>query len=100
MWLFDPTTLAFLEVNEAAVRHYGYSREEFLSMTLRDICPPEDMPAVAELASRPFVGIEEAGVWRHLKKDETIIYAEIIRQRLSIGGGLAVLVLSLDVTER
>ena len=40
MWAFDPETLAFLDVNEAAVRHYGYSREEFLSMTILDIRPP------------------------------------------------------------
>ena len=41
MWVFDLETQAFLEVNEAAIQHYGYSREEFLAMTLTDIRPPE-----------------------------------------------------------
>ncbi|MEI9962240.1 MAG: PAS domain-containing protein [Limisphaerales bacterium] len=41
MWVFDLETLAFLEVNESAIQHYGYSREEFLAMTIRDIRPPE-----------------------------------------------------------
>src|SRR5207245_9127156 len=42
MWVYDPETLRFLAVNEAAVRHYGYSREEFLALTIRDIRPPEE----------------------------------------------------------
>ena len=41
MWVFDLETQAFLEVNEAAIQHYGYSREEFLAMTIADIRPPE-----------------------------------------------------------
>ena len=46
MWIYDLETLAFLEVNQAAISHYGYSRKEFLSMTLKDIRPPEDIPAL------------------------------------------------------
>src|SRR5690606_12065907 len=44
MWIYDVDTLTFLEVNNAAVKHYGFSRKEFLSMTLFDICPPDDIP--------------------------------------------------------
>ena len=44
MWVYDAESLAFLAVNDAAVRHYGYSREEFLAMTIKDIRPPEDVP--------------------------------------------------------
>jgi len=47
-WVFDRETLRFLAVNAAAVRKYGYSREEFLAMTLKDIRPPEDVPALLE----------------------------------------------------
>ena len=47
MWVYDAETLAFLAVNDAAVRHYGYSREEFLAMRIIDIRPPEDVPAAA-----------------------------------------------------
>ena len=46
MWVYDARTLAFLAVNHAATAHYGYTREEFLGMTLRDIRPPEDVPAL------------------------------------------------------
>ena len=46
MWVYDAETLAFLAVNDAAVRHYGYSRDEFLAMTIKDIRPPEDVPAM------------------------------------------------------
>ena len=48
-WVFDRETLRFLAVNEAAVHKYGYSREEFLAMTLKDIRPPEDVPALSKL---------------------------------------------------
>src|SRR5450755_145323 len=48
MWVFDLETLGFLDVNAAAVRHYGYSRPEFLGMTIRDIRPAEDLPRFLE----------------------------------------------------
>lgn len=44
MWVFDPETLFFLDVNDAAVQHYAYSRQEFLSMKIVDIRPTEDVP--------------------------------------------------------
>ena len=44
MWVYDADTLAFLAVNDAAIRHYGYSRDEFLAMTIKDIRPAEDVP--------------------------------------------------------
>ncbi|MFZ0998081.1 MAG: PAS domain-containing protein, partial [Candidatus Sulfotelmatobacter sp.] len=47
-WVFDRETLRFLAVNDAAVHQYGYSRDEFLAMTLKDIRPPEDVPALVE----------------------------------------------------
>ncbi|MCX6221188.1 MAG: PAS domain S-box protein [Bacteroidia bacterium] len=46
MWIYDLETLAFLEVNQVAINHYGYSKEEFLSMTIKDIRPAEDIPAL------------------------------------------------------
>ena len=53
MWVYDAETLAFLAVNDAAVRHYGYSREEFLAMTIKDIRPPEDIPRMlVDVAAR------------------------------------------------
>src|SRR4051812_33354282 len=70
MWIYDRETKAFLEVNEEAIRHYGYSREEFLSMTINDIRPAEDVPKMSNLSrlKTEFSSIY-SGVWRHYKKN-------------------------------
>jgi hypothetical protein len=100
MWVFDVDTLAFLEVNEAAVRHYGYSREEFLSMTIMDILPPEDAPGVHH-------GLEGSGTKRgdvaltqHQRKDGTIIDMELVSHEMELDGRRARLVLASDISER
>jgi hypothetical protein len=53
MWIFDQATLAFLDVNDAAIQHYGYLRHEFLSMTILDIRPMEDVPALLKSTMHP-----------------------------------------------
>src|SRR5258706_10914079 len=64
MWVFDRETLRFLAVNEAAIFRYGYSREEFLSMTIQDIRPSEDVQALLENLSQGHTGLARAGIWR------------------------------------
>ena len=77
MWVYDLDTLRFLAVNDAAVRHYGYSREEFLRMTLADIRPAEDMPALQRhLRGTTEEGIR-TGVWRHTLRDGRVIRAVV-----------------------
>jgi two-component system, cell cycle sensor histidine kinase and response regulator CckA len=100
MWVYDLQTLDFLTVNEAAVLRYGYSREEFLAMTIKDIRPQEDVPALLEKVSKAGGGIDEAGVWKHRKKDGSLIDVEIISHELMFDGRRAELVLANDVTER
>ncbi|MCG3112917.1 MAG: PAS domain S-box protein [Candidatus Manganitrophus sp. SB1] len=104
MWVYEIESMAFLEVNEAAVRHYGYSREEFLSMTTKEIRPPEDIPKLAQknadVLKEVVLGLRSAGVWRHRKKDGTIIEVEITRSPILFKGRNALLVLASDVTER
>src|SRR5947209_2834065 len=101
MWVFDLKTLGFLEVNDAAVHHYGYAREEFLSMTLRDIRPPEDVPMLLEIILKPGQSISEPpNTLRHRKKDGTHIHVEIKAHELTFGGVAAGLTLVTDVTER
>jgi two-component system cell cycle sensor histidine kinase/response regulator CckA len=100
MWVYDLETLAFLAVNEAAIYHYGYSREDFLSMTITDIRPLEDIPALLENVSQIDGGIDAAGGWRHLKKDGTVIDVEITSHELTFAGRRAELVLANDITER
>jgi len=105
MWVLDQKTLAFLEVNTAAVEHYGYSREEFRSMTLRDICPPDEVPVLVEYlcdslaVARP-LRPSQAGVWRHRKKDGSLIEVEIKWSPISFQGRLACLAIANDITER
>jgi two-component system cell cycle sensor histidine kinase/response regulator CckA len=82
MWVFDLESLSFLEVNDAAIHHYGYSREEFLAMTIEDL------------------QYEHAGISKHKKKDGTIIDVEIVAHELTFYGRQAQIVLAFDVTER
>jgi PAS domain S-box-containing protein len=100
MWVFDLETLSFLEVNEAAVHHYGYSREEFLTMTIKAIRPAEDNPKLLTELTGVTPQHEKAGVWQHLKKDGAIIDVEITAHKLIFAGRRAELVLAHDVTER
>ncbi|MDO8682111.1 MAG: PAS domain S-box protein [Armatimonadota bacterium] len=100
MWVYDLQTLRFLAVNDAAIEHYGYSREEFLSMTIADIHPPEDIPALLKNIEEVTEGLDIAGVWRHRKKDGTIIDVDIVSHTLVFGGKRAELALANDITER
>lgn len=99
MWIYDPGTLRFLAVNDAAVGRYGYPRDEFLGMTLSDLHPPEDVPPLADLAA---LGAHEAPgtPWRHRLKDGRLIDMEIIAQTIDFEGRPARVVLAHDVTER
>ena len=100
MWVYDLTTLRFLAVNDAAVRHYGYSRAEFLDMTIRDIRPPEDVPLLEAYLAAEDADADDAGEWRHRKKDGAIINVDITASRLNFAGRPAEFVLVHDVTER
>jgi two-component system cell cycle sensor histidine kinase/response regulator CckA len=100
LFVYDRETLAYLAVNDAAVAHYGYSREEFLGMTIKDIRPPEDVPALLDMLSRAGAGQEARGVWRHQKKDGAIVHVEISARGLEMGGRPACLVHARDITAR
>ncbi|MGH9406269.1 MAG: PAS domain S-box protein [Terriglobia bacterium] len=100
MWVYDASSLEFLEVNAAAAAHYGYSRDEFLNLRTTDIRPSEDVPALLENASRNRPTLQHSGVWQHRTKDGRRIEAEITSHRLAFNGRDAVLVVAQDVTER
>jgi PAS domain S-box-containing protein len=106
MWVYDPATLAFLDVNEAAVRHYGYTRTEFLAMTIADIRPVEDLPALyASVQAGASLPYDHAGIWRHRKKDGAIIEVEVTSGMADTVPGTDTsthprLVVAHDVTER
>ncbi|MGH7592740.1 MAG: PAS domain S-box protein, partial [Gemmatimonadales bacterium] len=100
MWLIDVDSLAILRVNEASVRHYGYSREEFAGMTIRDLRPPEDRSALDALIQAADPDAESFRVVRHRRKDGTIIRVEARGRPLALPGHRARLVSATDITER
>jgi two-component system cell cycle sensor histidine kinase/response regulator CckA len=100
MWVYDLDALAFLAVNEAAILHYGYSREEFLGMTIRDINPAEDLMPQGANDAPAACGINQDGRPRHRKKDGAIIDVEITSHRLIFDERNAEVVLASDITER
>ena len=99
MWIYDLSTLRFLEVNDAAVLQYGYSRDEFLSMTIKDIRPAEDINDLVKDISNTADDLNKAGVWRHKKKNGEIIYVEIISHTINFENCEARLVLANDISE-
>ena len=100
MWLCDQQTLQFLAVNDAAVKHYGYSREEFLAMTIKDIRPEEEVADLIEHVTTTMSPHADAGVWRHRRKDGTVIDVDVAWHKVEFSGRAAYFVLANDVTEK
>lgn len=100
MWIYDRKTLAFLDVNEAALAKYGYSRQEFLNMTIVDIRPSEDVDRLLDNLAQPREPLEYSTGWRHRLKDGRIIDVEITSHTIEIDGHESVLVIAQDITER
>jgi PAS domain S-box-containing protein len=100
MWVYDVASLAFLEVNEAAIEHYGYTRDEFLAMRITDIRPAEDLSRLRSvIADRP-PGLRYLGRWRHRQKSGALIDVDISSATIAFAGRPAVLVVARDVTEQ
>jgi len=94
MWIFDRRTLQILEVNEAATEAYGYSRSEFLQMTILDFRPSEDIPKVLQSALRAPGSKPIEPVWRHQKKDGSVFQAKVVSWEITFDGRQAALVLA------
>ncbi|MEP6989973.1 MAG: PAS domain S-box protein [bacterium] len=98
-WVYDQATLRFVEVNEAAVRHYGWTREEFLGMTVRDIRPPSEQATLDQIrtlgASEPHT-VEAI----HRTRGGRLLQVEISSYPLEFLGRPSRMVLVHDVTER
>jgi PAS domain S-box-containing protein len=99
-WICDLESFQFLAVNQAALKHYEYSRDEFLTMSLRDIQPVEDLPAVDGDIFKVLRAFPNASEWRHTKKGGMIIEVEVIWHELLYLGRRAALVLANDITDR
>jgi PAS domain S-box-containing protein len=100
MYVYDLESLQLLEVNDAAVAQYGYSRDTFLQMRITDIRPVEEVPRLMEELTRVRCDFSSSGQWRHQVKDGRVIDVEITSHTVTWGGQKAVLVLAQDITER
>jgi len=102
MWAYDIETLKFIYVNAAAIKHYGYSKKEFLAMSIREIRPPEDV-ATLENVSRLYSDCTKMyfpGIFRHLKKNGDLIKVDIYSSLISLRGKKLKLIAANDITER
>ena len=100
LWVYDIGTLRFLAVNNAAVAAYGYTREEFLGMTIKDIRPPSEIPKLTSTLAQLKPGYSGGKPWRHRTKDGRILHVEISSHDLVFDGRPAEIVFAYNVTQR
>jgi len=100
MWIYDPETLCFLQVNDTACKRYGYTREEYAHMTLKDIRPAEDVAQMelAVAAVREKKQVVLPSYFRHRKKDGTIMYVKVQSSEVSFEGRSVRLAMATDIT--
>ncbi|MBS1523296.1 MAG: PAS domain S-box protein [Bacteroidetes bacterium] len=98
--IWDFETLQFIDCNDEATRKYGYTKEEFKQLTLRDIRPVEDVPLIDELIqSEQAYGEYRQRVWRHLKKNGELMYVDVQAELINYNGRRASIVIAQDITE-
>src|SRR5271170_725568 len=100
MYVIDRQTLRFLEVNAAAIEQYGFSREEFLAMSVTEIRPSEDIPRVLESIRGHDGPVAPKGHWRHSRKDGRLFDVQITGQSIPFAGHDAILVVAQDISAR
>lgn len=100
MWVFDRSSLRFLAVNNAAVRQYGYTRREFLGMTIAEIRPPETLPELMKNVARHPHGLQTPARWKHRRKNGEIFDVDILGHQFDFHGTDAMMVAALDVTKQ
>jgi PAS domain S-box-containing protein len=106
MWIYELPTLRIMKVNNAALMHYGYSENEFLSMTIRDIRPRFDLAKFNDYLYRKAIpesslhGFNSAGVWKHQNKKGEIVYAEITGHEIKYNNHSCRIIIAADVTEK
>ena len=100
MWITTMPGLDIIDVNESAIKHYGYSREEFLKMNTRDLRPTEDVANFLKQVDKMKPDAINTRTWRHKKKDGTVIHVETYTHQIVYEGKRAWLGLSKDVTDK
>ena len=99
-WIYDPETLKFVSVNEAAITHYGYARHEFLAMSILDIRPLQDRSKVMESVKNVSENIKNSGTWVHHKADGIPIFVTINSQKILFNCKPHIIVTAQDITEK
>ena len=100
MWIISRSTLDIIDVNEAAINHYGYSPEEFLELNSKDLEPGEDAEKYPAHTAKETPGMARPGIWQHKKKDGTLIMVDVIADDIIYKDQAARLILANDVTEK
>ena len=98
MWIYDVKTLRVLDVNQAAVERYGYSRDEFLGLTIEDLRPDEDIPKFREM-TRDLPSFDRTGPWRHRLRNGEVIQVLITSHTVTYAGQAARLVLAENLKD-
>jgi PAS domain S-box-containing protein len=100
MWVLHWDNLQFLQVNDAALSHYGYSRLDFLEMHAADLHPIDEVPQLLGAFQQGFPPRQQARQWHHCRKDGSVIDVEMVLQRMEYSGNAAALVVAQDITVR
>jgi len=106
MWIYELPTLRIMKVNDAAIKHYGYNEQEFLSMTIRDIRPRFDLAKFNNYLYQKAIpesslhGFNNAGVWKHVNKKGEIVYAEITGHEIKYDNHSCRIIIATNVTEK
>jgi len=98
MWVFDAETLRLIAVNQAMVEEYGYSREELLGMTIKDIRPKESIDALEKRLQEEIPSYSKSGIWCHQRKNGELFYVRIYSNTTEYNGRKCRLVMAFDIS--
>ena len=100
MWMLSLPAFSFIDVNNAAISHYGFTKDEFLSMDLKDLAPAEEVERFDQIIKVGFQQVTDIGVWQHKKKNGDVIFVEIMAHDIIYKEKPVRLILANDVTEK
>jgi len=100
MWVYERDSLQFLQVNDAALQHYGYERIEFLQMNVSELHPVEEIPKLLKMFQDGTSREKTAGEWHHRLKDGSLIDVEVFLHSMEYSGRASALIVAQDITER
>jgi len=97
MWVYHKLTWSFIAVNDAAIKKYGYTRQEFMAMTIRDIRTSDETPLLEKAIENQEPGINEMGVWKHIKKSGEVFPVSIVSHNVNFNGQSCRMVMATDI---